>query len=54
MSNERIRRLPRIALPEIEDLGAVRRGLAFRVLDAHERIRGLGGQDRGDVHDAER
>ena len=48
--DERIRGLARIALSEVDDLDACLRRLALRLLDAHEGVRGLRGQDGGEAH----
>jgi len=45
LPDQRIGRLPRVALPEVEDLDPGCGRLPFRLLDADERVRGLGSQD---------
>src|SRR5439155_12050052 len=51
LPDERVGRLPRVALAEVEDLDPRGRGLPFRLLDPHERVGGLRRQDGGDVHE---
>jgi GTPase len=50
--DQRIGRLARVSLPEVEDLDAFRRPFAFCLLDPDERVRGLRRQNGGDLHGA--